>query len=86
MAKQSKDQPAVRKSFLVFGGIVVGVAAVVFALMTFLGGGGSGEASNPPAGTPAPAQSQSQDSDDSGGPSAPGEGLRSGGRNPFVRG
>ncbi len=85
MAKQSKEEPAVRKSVLVVGGIVVAVAAVVFALMTFLGGGGSGEAANPPAGTPAPA-SQSQDSGDSGQPSSSDEGLRAGGRNPFVRG
>lgn len=86
MAKRSKEeQPAVRKSFLVFGGIVVGVAAVVFAIMTFFGGGGSGTAADRPASNPPPV-SQSQDTGDSGHPSAAGEGLRAGGRNPFVRG
>jgi len=85
MAKKSKEQePAVRKSFLVFGGIVVGFAAVVFAIMTFFGGGGSGEATKAPT-APAPA-TQSQDAGDIQQPSVPGEGLRAGGRNPFVRG
>jgi len=86
MAKRSKEeQPAVRKSFVIVGGIAVGVAAVVFAVLTFFGGGGSGSATDSPATTPAPI-SQPQDTGDSGQPSAPDEGLRAGGRNPFVRG
>jgi hypothetical protein len=86
MTKQSNEQhPAVRKSVLVIGGIVVGVAALIFAIMTFFGGGGSGEATRAPATTPAPI-TQSQDSGDNGQPSVPSEGLRAGGRNPFVRG
>ncbi len=86
MAKRSNEQqPAVRKSFLVWGGIVVAIAGLAFVLMTFLGGGGgSGEASNAPS-SPAPA-TQADGSDAKVQPAAPGEGLRAGGRNPFVRG
>ena len=87
MAKKSKEQqPAVRKSFVIFGAITVAVAALAFVLVTFVGGGGGGGSSaskSPSSQTPATQAEDSSGNVQSGGP---GEGLRPGGRNPFVRG
>jgi hypothetical protein len=81
-----EDQPAVRRSFLVLGGVAIGVAVLAFVLMNFIVGGDSGggeEAStiSTTEGSPAPTSSaQPSISNVSSGES---EGLRPGGRDPF---
>src|SRR5688500_11342186 len=42
--KKKAAEPPVRKSFLVFGGVALGVALLGFVLMKFVGGGDGGEA------------------------------------------
>jgi hypothetical protein len=93
MAKRSKSaQPPVRKSFLVFGGIVIGVAVLGFVVSTFvLGGGGGGDDAAPAApvtsSAPAGAVPNTDGTATDGGPtsSVPKNELTPGGRNPFSR-
>lgn len=92
MAPKKVETPAVRKSFLVFGGVAVGVAVIGFVVMNLLGGGG-GEADlvTPPQGSPAgvvstpaagdPAANPAPVSTPAPAPAAPG--LNPGGRDPF---
>ena len=80
MASRRRKQQSepIRKSFLIVGGIAIGVALITFVLMTFVlgggGGGGSALPSTPPAAitqpTPAPTPT-------------PSPGLQPGGRDPF---
>jgi hypothetical protein len=91
MAKKKKaDEPAVRKSFLVFGGVIIGVAILGFVVSTFLvGGGGGGEEVTKPISSSAPTTG----SDTSGSTGTPATGattgtfpkneLKPGGKNPF---
>jgi hypothetical protein len=93
MAKKKAAEPAVRKSFIVGGGIVIGVAILGFVLSTFvLGGGGGGDEDTGPVTTPAPVSSANPgtvpgsdgvpttDTDTS---KFPANELKPGGRNPF---
>lgn len=79
MAKTRTQQPQIRKSVLVFGGVVLGVALLGFVLTTFVGRGGGGDPSPPPLST-----GGSQASTVTPKPEAPkAPGLRQGGRDPF---
>lgn len=48
MARRPEPQEPIRKSFLIFGGVVVGVALLAFVLTTFVFGGGGGGGSDEP--------------------------------------
>lgn len=75
MAKQRVQQPPIRKSFLIFGAIVLGVAVVGFVLMNVVGG------SEP---TPSPVTPGSGQNGVAPAPATQEEPrLREGGRNPF---
>lgn len=88
MAKrQAEPQPAIRKSFLITGGVAIGAALLGFILMTFVLGGGGGSsdpAPTPAAGAPAvgsdgaPASTPAPTER----PAEP-DGLTPGGRDPF---
>lgn len=94
MAKKTKgSEPPVRKSFLIFGGIIIGVAVVGFVVSTFvLGGGGGGPEVTTPITSSAPtttgtepAAPASDDVPATGSTTGnfPKNDLKPGGRNPF---
>jgi hypothetical protein len=91
MAKKSKGtEPPVRKSFLIFGGIIVAVAVLGFVVSTFvLGGGGGGGEEPAPATSSAPVPNTGAPGSDgvpaTGGATNkfPKNELKPGGRNPF---
>ena len=88
-SKSSEQQPAIRKSFLVVGGIAVAVAVLAFVATNLLGGSGgeppSDQASTisdtvgDPAPTSAPTSAEITDA-----PGDRSEGLVPGGRDPFT--
>jgi hypothetical protein len=89
--RQATNEPPVRRSFLIFGGVAVGAAVIAFVLMNFVLGGDDGgveEDTTPtttvapgaPAGQPAPAAPTATPK-----PSEP-PGLRPGGDDPFAAG
>ena len=51
--KQQEAEPPIRKSFLIFGGVAVGVALIAFILMNFVLKGSGGGAPIGPAVSPA---------------------------------
>lgn len=96
MAKKKAIEPPVRKSVLVGGGIVIGVAVLGFIVSTFvLGGGGGGDAkpaanANPVATAAPAAQVPGSDGVPATGNTAAGSdqfpenNLNPGGKNPFA--
>ncbi|MEX0875189.1 MAG: hypothetical protein WD646_03240 [Actinomycetota bacterium] len=82
----NEDQPAVRKSFLVIGGVAIGTAVLAFVVMNFIVGGDSGdgeEASTISTTQGSPAPTSSAEPSLSNPLSGQSEGLRPGGRDPF---
>jgi hypothetical protein len=80
MAKR-RTQPQVRKTLLVWGGVVIGVALLGFVLTTFVGGGGG---STPPPSSAAGPSVDRKATPQVGVPKNPSPAsLRAGGRDPF---
>jgi hypothetical protein len=86
--RSSEEQPAIRKSFLVTGGIAIGVAVLAFVATNFLTNSDSGgedqataisETVGSPAPTSAPESAEITDA-----PGSRSEGLVPGGRDPFT--
>lgn len=91
MAKKTFEQePAVRKSFLVVGGVAIAAVLMGFVLMTFVFGGGGGGGDDVAVPTPA---AQTSNGGGTGTGVAPQPtpvpvepaGLQEGGRNPFAQ-
>jgi hypothetical protein len=95
MARRIEKQQPVRKSFLIFGGVVIGAAVLAFVLMTFVfGGGGAIEVEETPeetatspapgaAGSPAPG-GQAPAAQPTPTPTATPYKIQEGGRDPFI--
>lgn len=97
MARRPERQLPVRKSFLIFGGIVLGVAVLGFVLMNFVGGGGGtefpeetpitpqgGAPQRGTTGTASPNSTQPPGAQATPVPTATPYKLREGGRDPFI--
>jgi hypothetical protein len=86
--RSSEEQPAIRKSFLVMGGIAIGVAALAFVATNFLvnrepAGEDQASAISDTVGSPAPTSApESAELTDA--PGSRSEGLVPGGRDPFT--